>query len=288
MPAYQTLVHIANSGSFVRTAEALNMTLSAVSMQMRGLEEKLNITLFDRTHRPPQLTPLGQTIVGHAKEVLEAENRLIQASNPSGGLAGTYHLGFVATASVRLLPHFLKRAKRDAPGARFEVTTALSESLEALLLSGQLDAAILTASDVPSNGLVYYPIQTERLIFAVPSSHAELRASDLYAALPFLQFNPGSGIGKLIERQVRPFQTEASKSKILLDSVEAIMECVNAGIGFTLLSEPDIKRYAGRDVVLIEPEANLSRQLVIACKQSSITSRQIPTLLKLFGQISGS
>ena len=253
-------------------------------MQMKTMEERLGVTLFDRTVRPPRLTPMGRKVVDHANTVIEAEIRLMNASSSNAELVGTFRLGFVATASVRLLPEVLNRAKCKAPLARFEIVTALSELLEVQIMSGDLDAALVTATEAPPGGVEYYPVRQEALIYAVPPGYSNEPLKEIAKQIPFLQFNPGSGIGKLIERETSSLREKGTGSTIILDSVEAIMGCVNAGIGFTLLSEPDILRYADSAVETFEPKTPLSRALVLAVKQNSPIVDRVQALLDLFDE----
>ncbi|MEM7213914.1 MAG: LysR family transcriptional regulator [Pseudomonadota bacterium] len=278
-----TLVRIGRTGSFARVAEELNTSLSTVSMQIKSLEESLGVTLFDRTFRPPVLTPLGRTILQHAKKVTAAETQLLNACVGTSQLSGIYRIGFIASASVRLLPEFLSKALVEAPLAEFELETGLSEVLEARVLSGQLDAAVVTASGEPQNGLNYHVLREEKLMFATPGKSVENTPEELIRTMPFLQFNPNSGIGKLIENHMRVLASVKTGEAIMLDSVEAIMECVNSGLGFTLLAEPDIRRYASDAVRLIEPTARtLTRRLVLTSSDSEPMARDVDQLANLF------
>ncbi|MGI9353086.1 MAG: LysR family transcriptional regulator [Rhizobiaceae bacterium] len=280
----KTLTRISRIGSFAQVADDMNTTLSTVSMQMKALEESLGVSLFDRNFRPPKLTPLGRLVARHAETVTSAEAELLNACSEISELAGTYRVGFIATASVRLLPNFLSNAADLAPLAEFELETALSEVLESRILSGQLDAAVVTASKAPQPGLRYDVLREEKLMFAAPSIPGHPGPEELVRTLPFLQFNPNSGIGKLIESHIRGFTDYVPKKTILLDSVEAIMECVNEGLGFTLLSEPDVRRYASHSVQLIDPDGEgPSRRLVLASAGKGIISKDIGRLANLFG-----
>lgn len=280
----RTLARISQLGSFARVADEMNMTLSAVSMQMKALEDGLGVALFDRAYRPPKLTPLGRTIAEHAERVTLAQSRLLNACSEAGELAGTFKLGFIASASVRLLPQLLSNASNGAPKVKFELETGLSQALEARVLSGVLDAAVVTASEKPPSGLRYDVLRSERLCFAVPGQHTSLTLDELIERVPFLQFNPSSGIGKLIESNMREVSGGRIKEPIVLDGVEAIMECVNQGLGFTLLSEPDIERYAIDSVDLKMPvDKNLARQLVLASVENGLVGQDVEKLVKLFG-----
>ncbi len=280
--ALKTLTKIAQIGSFAKTADHLHMTLSAVSMQMKSLETELGVALFDRSFRPPQLTPIGRTIASHAATLLKAEEKMVQVCTRGNQMVGQFGVGFVTTASVRLLPSFLKNAAKFAPEAEFLLETGLSEVLESKVLSGQLDAAIVTASSDVNPQLQYAILSDEPLVFALPVKMKPLSFDALVANTTFLQFMPSTGIGKLIANQISKIRTGRHDPTIILNNVETIVECVKKGIGFTLLPKSDIERYADETVYIICPKnIRLSRKLVLATARNSLANQQVDKLTKL-------
>lgn len=277
----KTLVEIDRVGSFATAASRLNMTLSAVSMQMKALETDLGARLFDRSFRPPRLTPLGRTICEQAKALLSVEDALRAACAPDDRLTGRYRIGFVPSASVRLLPSFLLNARRLAPDVSFEVVTGLSEALERMVKDGDLDVAVVTASADRDPLLSISILREETLVFAAPQTPKSCEPRDLVEAIPFLHFTPSSGIGKLISGQMGAFVGHG-RGHLVLDSVEAIVECVNRGVGFTLLPEPDILRYAAPSVrVFGAGSSELTRRLVLVYADA----RQRPVHAKLMNEL---
>ena len=236
----------------------------------------LGAQLFDRSFRPPKLTPIGRAAVVHAERIVNSGDALLKLSNQVDVLSGTYRIGLIATASVRLLPRFLKNASTKAPNAEFLFETALSQPLESKVSNGLLDAAGVTASAEVPEGLVYDEIQREQLVYALPSGFSCVNKEDLQ----FLQFNPDSGIGKLIARYVKQMPRKASM--IVLDSVEAIMECVKQGIGFTILSEPDVRRYADRSIVVEPVDPEISSRITSLVVRSSMEAETRKRLLAMF------
>ncbi|MEL7429580.1 MAG: LysR family transcriptional regulator, partial [Pseudomonadota bacterium] len=245
-----TLLRISRMGSFARVAEEQRTSVSTISMQMKSLEQDLGVSLFDRSFRPPRLTAKGLLVAEQARLMLDAENRIRLACESGQGLNGIFRIGFVATASVRILPGFLANAGMREPNARFEFETALSETLEARLRSGQLDLAVLTTSSLESTDLTFSALRHEPLVYAMPPNAENEGVLKVQEAYPFLQFNPVSGIGKLIEAHMKAEGLVNPANRIVLESVEAIMACVNNNLGFTLLAEPDIRRYASEDVTV--------------------------------------
>lgn len=281
--ALRTLAAIDQVGSFAQAAAQLNMTLSAVSMQMKALEQELDVRLFDRAFRPPRLTPLGRRIAAKAKDVIADEDQLLGLCAGGGLLSGRYRIGFISTASVRLLPGFLAAARKSAPAARFEVEGGLSEDLEEKVLQGRLDAAVVTASQDARHGLRYDSLGSEPLAYAIPEASAALSLEQLMRELPFLHFLPSTGIGKLTARHLAGMKPAQRADTIVMDGVEAIMECVKTGFGFTLLPVPDIERYADRSVAQRPSgDENLIRELALALREGSQSDRQAEQLRALF------
>ncbi|MEL7303419.1 MAG: LysR family transcriptional regulator, partial [Pseudomonadota bacterium] len=153
--ALATLIAIADSGSFVRAAETRNMTLSAVSSQMKSLESTLDATLFDRSFRPPRLTAIGQSVVTHARQVLAAEEMLVQACGRRDRLQGPVRAGFVLSAGVRVMPAFLERAQAPDTALEITVSSGLSRDLLRDVAEGRLDLAVLTLDEAPSADLYH-------------------------------------------------------------------------------------------------------------------------------------
>ncbi|MEO1601762.1 MAG: LysR family transcriptional regulator [Pseudomonadota bacterium] len=269
----QTLVAISEIGSFARAAEHLNLTLSAVSMQMKGLEAELGAELFDRATRPPRLTPLGRAAATRARDILAGERSLRDLCRPGSDLAGDYRIGFILTAGVRILPGFLGRARAEAPEARFVIETGLSETLAQRVARGELDAAVITGGE-PEPGLRLTPLAEEELVYALPPGAATWSAETCFERLAFLQFAPGTGIGRLVAGHLAQQGLEP-RERVLFDGIEAIMECVATGIGFTALPQPDVERYAGAGVsVLPMRDPPLTRRVVLATLAGSRTDRE--------------
>lgn len=284
--ALRTLVSIARAGSFAGAAAELNMTLSAVSMQVKALETELGTPLFDRAFRPPRATPAGRAVTEQAVRILAAEEALLDLCVPGDRLAGRYRLGFVATASVRLLPGFVRRAREALPEARFVFETGLSAALETRVLSGALDAAVVTAGEAEGKGhvtgLAHHDIRFEPLAFAADAALMRDDPRETLAAAPFLQFRPNTGIGTRVAAQLDTMETGP---RLVLDSIETIMECVRERLGATFLPRPDIERYRGADTVIFDvPGVVVSRRLVLATRAGDALTAKAPLLTDLMGE----
>ncbi|MDP5220785.1 LysR family transcriptional regulator [Ruegeria sp. 2205SS24-7] len=283
MSAFETLVAIAQHSSFSRTADIRNMTLSAVSMQMKSLEEELGATLFDRRYRPPKLTPLGVRVAQDAKTIVDAYSVLKSRCMPTDQLTGTYRIGLVPSAAARILPLFLRNSAQLAPKAMLNTSTGLSENLCEQVRNGQLDAAIVTEIADATFDLSCETLIREEMVIAAPILSEAGGLSELSMTHPFLHFIPSSGIGKLIA-QYRDQMQLKSKEVIILDSIEAIVNCIKSGIGYALLPKADVLRY-GADQVLVLPckPQPLFRNISLVTREDALTEiwrPKLKTLLK--------
>ena len=282
--ALRTLAALQENGSFIAAAARLHLTASAVSMQMKMLERELGVALFDRSFRPPLITPMGRLIAGKAQIILRANDDLLDACRSGNVLSGEFRMGFVPTSSVRLLPDFLARAREWHPAAHFQIETGLSEALIRMVSTGALDAAIVTQTDDIPGNIHIQTVAEEELVFCLPPWCANYSIDECMTKLTFIHFMPMSGIGRLIAQYMSRAAWHPSNS-IVLDSVEAVAECVMKGIGFSILPEPDIRRHFREDKILLRalsPEP-LTRLLVLASISGGRMQMYIDALIKLFG-----
>ncbi|MDJ0630000.1 MAG: LysR family transcriptional regulator [Rhodobacter sp.] len=271
--ALETLVRIQQVASFSRAAELQNLTLSALSMQMKTLEAELGAALFDRDCRPPRLTPLGQTIAEQSKVILKESNALKSLAASEDPLVGTHQIGFIQSASVRILPRFLAIAEHEAPLAKFRVVSGLSELLTNQVETGQIEAAVVTKVQGEFADLHFASIATEPMAVAAPISLRDLDLEAMSQRLPFIHFMPSTGIGRLIAAAKHGLP-EPAKRTIILDGIEATVECVKAGLGYTILPVPDIRRYADHRVHITTLDDTFPRRELVLATRKAAHSKQ--------------
>lgn len=118
---------------------------SAVSLQIRRLESLLGVALFSRQGRALALTPAGETLLPHARRLLDANAQAVAALAPAR-LRGTVRLGLVQDMAEVLLPAALQRFAAAHPAVALEITVESSTSLREMLERGGLDLCV-TAED---------------------------------------------------------------------------------------------------------------------------------------------
>jgi DNA-binding transcriptional LysR family regulator len=139
----RTFVAIAEAGSFTRAAAEVHKTQSAVSMQMRRLEERIGKPIFVRAGRASRLTDEGERLLGYARRMLRLSDEALAAFDETE-LAGSVRLGTPDDYADRFLPEVLARFARSNPRVEVSVTCETSRELIRLTGKGDLDLAIVT------------------------------------------------------------------------------------------------------------------------------------------------
>lgn len=225
----ETLLAIAETGSFAAAADRVGVTQSAVSMQMRALEQVLAVELFDRARRPPVLSERGRALLGPAREVLRAAEDLTAAAS-GATLRGRLRLGVIPTAATGLVPDALTLLAARAPDLQIRVESGLSVDLIRRVSQGVLDAAMVTETGRPERGLLVRPILEEPLLVVAPLAAAGPPARVLLRSLPFVRFNRRTGVGRVIDATLRRDRIAVTET-MELDSIEAILAMVGRGLG---------------------------------------------------------
>src|SRR6201996_1640914 len=141
---------IVDAGSMLRATERVFVTQSALSLQMKRLEDLVQKPLFQREGRKLALTPAGESLLGHAREILNANDRAVLALSGET-LAGPARIGVVEDFAETLLSGVLPRFSEINPETRVQVQVAGSAELLELMQAGQLDVLLaLSSGDDPA------------------------------------------------------------------------------------------------------------------------------------------
>jgi DNA-binding transcriptional LysR family regulator len=133
-------------GSFARAAERLNRSTSAVSAQLKKLEQQAGVPLLSRQGRGLTLTPAGETLLGYARRLLALNDEAVEAlAGPRW--QGQVRLGLQAEFGEQLLPGVLGRFARAHPRLQVEAQIARSAALHEGLSAGRFDLVLAWSND---------------------------------------------------------------------------------------------------------------------------------------------
>ena len=153
----RTLVAIAEQGSFGLAAEAVAISQAAVSLQMKSLEDELQVTLFDRARRPPTLNSAGLAVVEKAREAIRVYDELAHSVGRADVLSGEMVLGAMQTTMTGVVPTAVSALSEIYPDMRIHVVPNQATEQMPLLDRGQLDAAIISQPPHVPDHLEYKP-----------------------------------------------------------------------------------------------------------------------------------
>ena len=118
----QSFVHVARLGSFSRAAETMGYSQSAITVQIRLLEEELGTKLFDRMGKKVSLTPQGKRFLEHANRILYEMNRTIMAMNEDRELENPLHIGTIESLCTAKFPRILSQFHTLYPKVNIQIT----------------------------------------------------------------------------------------------------------------------------------------------------------------------
>jgi DNA-binding transcriptional LysR family regulator len=139
----QSFCAIADCGSFTEAARRVNKTQSAVSMQIKRLEERLGAELFLRDGRSVVLTPEGEALYGQARRMLRLNAEIVDTFS-NDDLAGSIRFGVPDDYAVRLLPVILSSFQKTHPKIVVDVRCQPSEELLEGMRTGRYDLIVFT------------------------------------------------------------------------------------------------------------------------------------------------
>jgi DNA-binding transcriptional LysR family regulator len=231
---------VAEELNFRRAAERLNMTQPPLSRQIRLLEERVGVTLFERTNRRVRLTSAGEDFFANAVDILQrAERAVLTARQAERGEIGTVAMGFVPSAALEFIPRIVGALMAELPGVTFAPTEMMSYEIVEALRSGRLDLGL---TRMPGRGdeITCQRVVSEPFVLALPSDHPlagkdTVTTADLHGA-PFVGYSADRG-GYLREVQAGLFATVGVVPRFVqqVSQTHSILALVNRGIGVALV-----------------------------------------------------
>jgi LysR family hydrogen peroxide-inducible transcriptional activator len=235
----ETLLAIAEEGSFTAAADALNTVQSNVSDQIRQLEYELGVPLLVRGRRGAEPTEFGTVVLDRARRVeRELEAMRADLSMLQGLEAGHARLGVVGTASRWLMPALVADLRVRAPGVRLRINEGASERLWAEVIEGELAQAVVT-EPVDDRRLVLEHLLDETLVALVhddvplPEEPVPLSAlSELALVLP-----PARNPLRMELESVAASQNLTLEVAVEVEGIRLIADLVAAGDYASILPE---------------------------------------------------
>ncbi|MGO4327473.1 LysR family transcriptional regulator [Cupriavidus sp. M-11] len=253
---------VARLGSMNQAAAELHTVQSNVTARIRALERELGVPLFSRHVRGVSLTPAGQRMLPYAGRIarLVADARL--AATDEGAPGGDLVLGTLETTAALRLSPILTSFARMYPQVRMSLTTGTSCSLATDVADCKLDGAFI-AGPLDHPDLHGEAIFHEELVVVTARTVSSLGALAAIPSLKTIVFRQGCSYRQRLDALLAEMGILVA-TPLEFGSLDAIIACVGAGIGITLLP---------RSVV-----AGAARQALVALHEVAPEHRDVETL----------
>nr|WP_181702983.1 LysR substrate-binding domain-containing protein [Chthonobacter albigriseus] len=229
----RTFVAIAEMGSFTAAADVVHKTQSAVSMQMRRLEERVGRPIFTRDGRQSRLTEDGRRLLEYARRMIRLNDETL-AAFIDPGLAGTIRLGIPDDYADRLLPTVLAGFSRINPAIDIYVDCQRTFVIHEMIRNGELDLGIVSHGTV--NGMASDVIRREQLYWVGARDHCAHELDPLPLALGPDDCCWRSEAVRALDRMGRRFRVTYTSSAAL-----ALSGAVLAGLAVSVLPESALR-----------------------------------------------
>jgi DNA-binding transcriptional LysR family regulator len=215
----------------------VHLSHSALSTQMRQLEQALGRELFDRTRRPPALNAYGHAVVEHARQILFLHEQMYDLVSRKGELRGIIKVGVIPSWVTGVLPRTLAMLRHEQQSVSVQIVQALSEELYAKLDRGELDAVIIPEPTNRREDMEWHYLAEEPFLLIAPSDAEGEDAAELLRSQPYIRYTRHAWAGQRIETALL-HQGIHVNGVMELNTLDAVMAMVEAGLGVSVVPRP--------------------------------------------------
>jgi len=237
----EQFVSLANHLHFGQAASASNISVSALSRNIRQLEDEVGVVLFDRDNRSVSLTEKGQLLLKSATELLAQWSAIRDELTGEQKLTGEISLYCSVTASHSLLFNLLNRFRPDYPGIDIKLHTGDPDHAIQRVTDANEQVAIAAQPDTLPRGLLFKPITESPLVFIAPARQQHHVPASLPAsAQQWSQVPMILSEGGIARRRVNAwFRKKGIKPRIYaqVSGNEAIVSMVGLGLGIGVVPQ---------------------------------------------------
>ena len=252
----KTLAALRDAGSLVEAAERVHLTQSALSHQIKDLEDRLNCSLFIRKTKPICFTSAGQRLLTLADEVLPMiRNTERDIARLAGGEAGRLNISIDCHSCFDWLMPTIDHFRQHWPEVEMDLASGFTFQPLPALVRGDLDL-VITSDPEERNGIFYIPLFSYESVLAIGKRHrliakkfihAEDLAQETVITYPVEQERLDLFTKFLIPADVEPYAIRTAELTLM------ILQLVASGRGVAALPNWALHEYLQRDYVAARP-----------------------------------
>jgi DNA-binding transcriptional LysR family regulator len=280
-----TFLEVVKLGNFSRAGDKVFRSQSAVSAQIRQLEQEYGTKLLDRSGKRVSLTPAGEVLFEYANRLLALRGESMRAvadqdRTPRGVLA----IGANEATCLYVLPETFGEYRRRYSDVQISIYRNFSHKILERLQDGLIDVGIVTMP-VKAPRLVVKRIFHDRLVLMTSPNHplGKLDSVPIEAMVDFPIILPKAGhTRKTMDKLLRPFQGQF-RVAMELPSIAMIKAFVASGMGISLISETFARKECRAGDLRLIPlaDANLSRELALVYHQDRTLPRSAVAFIEM-------
>ena len=285
----QTLVTIADLGTFAAAARALHLAAPTVSLHISELESRLGVPLLERSPRRARPTAAGAALIERARRLLkDAEDAADQVRRIAQGREGKVRLGSSAGVVVHMLPQVLRALAQRSPDIDVELSILTSAEAMARLEADALDIGIVALPQAPSAGLIVKPWRSDPMVAYLPASWRVPRVvtPEWLAQQPLI----ANDANTLMHRLVGEWFAQAGlqpRARIELNYAAAMRSLIAAGYGAAVLPMESTEGPEAPNGVQLRPlRPKLQRRLGVAHRSAVRLSAAAREVLRMLVELS--
>lgn len=280
----ELFVAVATTKSIAQAATSENIAASAISKRISDFEAQVGTPLFYRQQKGVELTPAGEEMLRHAKDLQRLLDRIDDhMSDFAQGLRGTVRIAANTSAITQFLPEDLALFVEDHPDMRIDLTELTSEEIVAAVRDGIADIGIFSGM-IPDPELDIYTYRRDTLMVLTPKGHplgtdgpvafSEFSTHDLVG------LQKGSSLQAFIERKAAEEELEL-RTRVEVLSFDGVRRMVEAGLGIAILPLGAVEPYLTASNLKMAPVAEswAQRTLKVAVRDKSVVARPIQSLM---------
>ena len=261
-----TLDAILRRGSFAAAAEEIGLTPSAVSLQVKRLEEHLGQPLFVRSGRVAQPTPIARELAQTMREALSAMESLRAKSTPV--VEGRVGVGTIRTVQSSTLPPALIEVHRRYPQLVVRAIQGDSEALMQQLKTGVIDAAVVIKPSRGAGRFHWHPLAHEPFVLIAPPGSQGDSLEELLRTHDWIQFDTALVSGRMAGNYLHRVAPRA-RGSVEIDSIDTIVALVSAGFGVSVVPKPR------HPISVVHPVREIALNLRAHAREIAFVSRAL-------------
>jgi DNA-binding transcriptional LysR family regulator len=287
-----TFMQVAKLGSFSRAGQKVFRSQSAVSAQIRQLEQEYGDKLLDRSGKDVRLTPAGRVLFGYAERLLGLRDESLLAVADQGVTPrGTLVIGANEATCLYVLPDVFAEYCRLYPGVQISIYRNFSYKIIEKLENGSIDVGIVTLP-VKSPSLKTHSIFRDQLMLMVNPQHplAKHKVASVSEIAKHPLLVPKTGYTRqLMDKLFRPYNSSL-QVRMELPSIGMIKSFVAAGLGVSLISSSFAREevLAGSVRLIALQDVEIWRELGLAYRRDRTLTRASSTFIATVRQVAAS